>query len=98
MLKRGKSSGHLAPGTVSSTTVQGVLPQYAGHATASLTPAIVNSACHARATLGKTGDIAEHALNTSRNERKRENLPPVGSTADEASAAAGRNSHSLVTR
>ncbi|KAJ6441783.1 actin filament organization protein app1 [Purpureocillium lavendulum] len=43
MFKKGKSSGVAVPVTVSSTTAQGVLPHYAGHATASLTPNIAST-------------------------------------------------------
>lgn len=77
MLKKGKSSGNAAPGTVSSTTVQGVLPQYAGYATASLTPAIANSTTPPRSA-GKAGE--DSAIVT---ERKRENLPPGASMPED---------------
>jgi hypothetical protein len=43
MMKRGTSSGNVVPGTVSSTTAQGVLPHYSGHATASLAPTATNT-------------------------------------------------------
>lgn len=43
MLRKGKTNAAAVPGTVSSTTVQGVLPQYTGHAAAYLTPALANS-------------------------------------------------------
>lgn len=42
MMKKGSASSNAVAGTVSPTTAQGVLPQYAGHATASLTPAVTN--------------------------------------------------------
>ena len=40
MLRNGMTSSGVVTGTISSTTAQGVLPQYAGHAAASLSPAI----------------------------------------------------------
>ncbi|KAI5928263.1 hypothetical protein F4810DRAFT_647684 [Camillea tinctor] len=42
MLKKGSTSGNVLPSTVSSTTATGYLPQYFGHAAASLGPAISN--------------------------------------------------------
>ncbi|KAJ2906926.1 hypothetical protein MKZ38_009789 [Zalerion maritima] len=40
IIKKGPAGGNALPSTVSSTTALGVLPQYAGHAAASLTPAM----------------------------------------------------------
>ncbi|KAI0402099.1 hypothetical protein F4802DRAFT_383638 [Xylaria palmicola] len=42
MLKKGSTSGNVLPGTVSSTTAIGYLPQYTGNAIASLGPTISN--------------------------------------------------------
>ncbi|KAI0518249.1 hypothetical protein F5B22DRAFT_654131 [Xylaria bambusicola] len=42
MLKKGSASGNVLPGTISSTTATGYLPQYAGNAIASLGPTISN--------------------------------------------------------
>ncbi|KAI1496398.1 hypothetical protein F5X99DRAFT_72898 [Biscogniauxia marginata] len=42
MLKKGSTSGNVLPSAVSSTTATGYLPQYFGHAAASLGPAISN--------------------------------------------------------
>ncbi|KAI0101883.1 hypothetical protein GGR51DRAFT_574490 [Nemania sp. FL0031] len=42
MLKKGSTSGNALPGTISSATATGYLPQYAGNAIASLGPTISN--------------------------------------------------------
>jgi hypothetical protein len=95
MLKKGKTSGVAAPSTVSSTTVQGVLPQYTGYATASLTPAIANSTTPPpRTSLGKPMEPGEHALAQTLAERKRENMPPT--VPDDAANATRRVGNSFV--
>jgi hypothetical protein len=43
MLKKGSTSGNVLPGTISSTTATGYLPQYSGNAVASLGPTISNN-------------------------------------------------------
>lgn len=43
IIKKGPTCSNVIPGAVSSTTAQGILPQYAGHATAALSPAIAES-------------------------------------------------------
>lgn len=43
MLKKGSASGTVLPSAVSSTTATGYLPQYFGHAAASLSPAMSNA-------------------------------------------------------
>ena len=73
MLRKGKSSANAVPGTVSSTTVQGVLPNYAGHATAYLTPTLANTTVSPRPSpkTGETTDMMTFAP------EKEENMPPV---------------------
>ncbi|KAG6037175.1 hypothetical protein E4U41_005284 [Claviceps citrina] len=51
--KRNKTSATAVPGTVSSTTARGVLPNYAGHATASLTPNIANASISPKGSSSK---------------------------------------------
>ncbi|RYP55789.1 hypothetical protein DL771_012380 [Monosporascus sp. 5C6A] len=43
VLKKGSASGTALPSAISSTTATGYLPQYFGHAAASLSPAILNA-------------------------------------------------------
>lgn len=73
MLRKGKSSANAVPGTVSSTTVQGVLPNYTGHATAYLTPTLANTAASPRPSpkTGETVDMMTFAPD------KEENMPPA---------------------
>ncbi|KFA79013.1 hypothetical protein S40288_00589 [Stachybotrys chartarum IBT 40288] len=77
VLKKGKTSSNLAPGTVSSMTAQGVLPHYSGHATASLTPTIANTAASTRGTTVKHSDMGNEGVTNIVVDRKRENLPPI---------------------
>lgn len=94
-MKKGKTSGIAAPGAVSSTTVQGVLPQYTGYATASLTPAIANSTTPPpRTVLSKPLEAGESALTQNLTERKRENMPPT--VPDDAANATRRAGASFV--
>ncbi|KIE02584.1 hypothetical protein MAJ_01618, partial [Metarhizium majus ARSEF 297] len=74
MWKRSKSSATAVPGTVSSMTARGVLPNYAGHATASLTPTIANASTSPK---GASSKLSPADDNTSSNIRhsKMENRP-----------------------
>ena len=77
MLKKGKSSAGAVLGAVSATTAQGVLPQYAGHATASLTPTIANNrGASPRANLAKSHDGFNTKTNDLMQEHRGENCPP----------------------
>ncbi|KAM4059225.1 hypothetical protein HRG_007914 [Hirsutella rhossiliensis] len=78
MLKKGKSSSAAVPGTVSSMTAQGVLPNYAGHATASLTPAFANTSISPKASSYKPGDSGDVGSTGQEEEKKVENRPPAG--------------------
>ncbi|KAJ6784488.1 hypothetical protein PWT90_03653 [Aphanocladium album] len=85
MLNKGKSSGHLVPSTISSATAQGVLPQYRGHATAYLTPAIANTSTPARSAMsnGKPVDVPDAAQLKSPENVQAENLPPTAANDSE---------------
>lgn len=74
MMKRGTSSSGAVPGTVSSTTVQGVLPHYSGHATASLTPTATNISSSREQTI-KSGNANEGEPANLAGERQIENRP-----------------------
>lgn len=80
MLKKGKSSAGAVPGTVSSMTAQGVLPHYAGYATAALTPTIANKTASPRRSLAKANDVGDLKVNGAAAERGGENCPPGDST------------------
>ncbi|KAL6700346.1 hypothetical protein J3F84DRAFT_402516 [Trichoderma pleuroticola] len=75
MMKRGTSSSNAVPGTVSSTTVQGVLPHYSGHATASLTPTATNISSSSREQTIKSGNANESGPADLTAERQIENRP-----------------------
>ena len=83
MLKRGVTSSDALPSEISSTTVQGVLPQYRGHAAASLSPTIAHQAgSTGRASPRKSLEHSsiEGALlrPVSVTDNRGENMPPVG--------------------
>lgn len=66
-------------------TAQGVLPNYSGHATASLTPAIAN-------TTSSRGPGSKHSEpNDARliAEKRGENRPPAENIVDESAHGAG---------
>ncbi|KAH7146435.1 hypothetical protein EDB81DRAFT_934383 [Dactylonectria macrodidyma] len=80
LMKKGKSSANVAPGKVSPTTAQGVLPNYAGHAAASLTPTIANTTPTLRGQFTKIGETNNIRSST---EKRAENRPPVDHRLDE---------------
>ncbi|RYP54051.1 hypothetical protein DL768_001053 [Monosporascus sp. mg162] len=62
MLKKGSASGTALPSAISSTTATGYLPQYFGHAAASLSPAILNATgSPARGAEAKLGELDSSA-------------------------------------
>ena len=73
MLKKGKSSSAAIPGTVSSMTARGVLPNYTGHATASLTPAIASTTISPKGSFTKPGEPDDGGPASSDGEAKVEN-------------------------
>lgn len=83
MLKKGSPSSNALPGEVTSTTAQGYLPHYGGHAAAaSLTPAIANASTF-RASVGSASESdgkSGHAAPTP--EQRGENCPPIDDLVD----------------
>ena len=77
MLKKGATSGTVLPGAISSTTATGYLPQYHGHAAASLSPAIANAGNSVAVASPDTEDKAVDG-NSSQlpAEKVGENCPP----------------------
>ena len=79
MLKKGKSSSAAIPGTVSSMTARGVLPNYTGHATASLTPTIANTTVSPKGgDSRKPRESGNGGSASSDVEMRLENRPPAG--------------------
>ncbi|KAL7810968.1 hypothetical protein V8C44DRAFT_365222 [Trichoderma aethiopicum] len=76
MMKRGTSSSNAVPGTISSTTAQGVLPHYSGHATASLAPTATNISSSPREQATKSGTPNDSGSVGPVAERQIENRPP----------------------
>ncbi|TFB04041.1 hypothetical protein CCMA1212_003399 [Trichoderma ghanense] len=76
MMKRGTSSSNAVPGTISSTTAQGVLPHYGGHATASLAPTATNINSSPREQAPKSGTPNDSGSVGPVAERQIENRPP----------------------
>ncbi|KAG6016200.1 hypothetical protein E4U54_002043 [Claviceps lovelessii] len=75
--KRNKTSATAVPGTVSSMTARGVLPNYAGHATASLTPAIAGASISPKVPLSKLS-ISDDLNTTGRvSDKKADRLPAI---------------------
>ncbi|KAK2694240.1 hypothetical protein QWA68_007891 [Fusarium oxysporum] len=74
MRKNGKTSANVVAGRVSPMTAQGVLPHYAGHATASLTPAVTTNSCGNSARLGDVNASPTANITVGRRE---ENRPPL---------------------
>ncbi|KAI8959450.1 hypothetical protein F5Y11DRAFT_359223 [Daldinia sp. FL1419] len=76
MLKRGPASGTLVPSMVSSTTATGYLPQYHGHAAASLGPAISNTSHMVSRASPEAGDKSVEYDTQRPAEKVGENCPP----------------------
>jgi hypothetical protein len=74
--KRSKSSATVVPSTVTSMTARGVLPNYAGHATASLTPTIASASTSPIGSLPKLSPAEGNILSEVRH-GKVENRPPL---------------------
>ncbi|KAF4453215.1 hypothetical protein F53441_4088 [Fusarium austroafricanum] len=74
MRKNGKTSANVVAGQVSPMTAQGVLPHYAGHATASLTPAV---AANSRGHGTRLGDVNYSPTANTSVGRREENRPPL---------------------
>ncbi|KAJ4408428.1 hypothetical protein N0V82_009693 [Gnomoniopsis sp. IMI 355080] len=80
MFKRGLTSSDVLPSTISSTTVHGVLPQFNGHAAASLSPSLTGSVTSpSRSTPSKDTDITCNGTSTFMTQKTAENCPPATS-------------------
>lgn len=88
MLKKGSPSSNVLPGEVTSTTAQGYLPHYGGHAAAaSLTPTIANTSS-SRGSMGKASEGDDKSGNVASGPDQRgENCPPVDDLLVEAQRA-----------
>lgn len=62
-------------------TAHGVLPHYAGHATASLTPTIANASASPRYSIAKFGVAADARSPSPAMDNRRENQPLVDTDA-----------------
>lgn len=99
MLKNGKSSANAAPGKVSPMTAQGVLPNYSGHATASLTPTIANTTS-SRSPGTKVGDLSNVRSVQGGTEKRGENRPPadIGDESLRGVSSHDNNHHGFASR
>ncbi|CAM1509171.1 Fc.00g029100.m01.CDS01 [Cosmosporella sp. VM-42] len=94
MMRKGKSSVIAVPVKVSPMTAQGVLPNYAGHATASLTPAIANTVS-SRSSSTKFGETNETGSIKTASEKRGENRRPgvnVGGSLQSSNQDSGHRS------
>ena len=76
MLKKAPASANAIPSTLTSTTVQGLLPNYAGHATASLAPTITNRSTSPRKIAQVTDGLDSKRSGLVSQRRGEENCPP----------------------
>lgn len=80
MFKRGLTSSDVLPSTISSTTAHGILPQFTGHAAASLSPSLAGSITSpSQNTPPKDADITCNGTSTFMMQKTVENCPPVAS-------------------
>lgn len=84
MLKRGSPSSNALPGEVTSTTAHGFLPQYGGHAAASLTPAIANTVSSRASTTKSSEQEDKYGASGGPTDKRGENRPPVEDKPEEA--------------
>lgn len=101
LLKKTSASANALPGTVTSTTAHGYLPQYSGHAAASLSPTIAATVSSTRVSPNKAQDIGGVEL-LSQQENRGENLPPAAAEEPMISPhktnTRAHNQHGLATR
>ncbi|CAN8103415.1 unnamed protein product [Discula destructiva] len=76
MFKRGLTSSDVLPSTVSSTTAQGFLPHFTGHAVASLSPTLNGPHSPSRESPTKGTDITCKGTSTFMMQKAAENCPP----------------------
>ncbi|KUI67279.1 hypothetical protein VM1G_03198 [Cytospora mali] len=80
MLKRGLTNSDVLPSAVSSTTAQGYLPQFTGHATASLSPTISGTiGSPSRGSPAKDAEVNSTGTSTFMAPKTGENAPPAPS-------------------
>ncbi|PKS12226.1 hypothetical protein jhhlp_001525 [Lomentospora prolificans] len=84
MLKRGSPSSNALPGEVTSTTAHGFLPQYGGHAAASLTPTIANTASSRGSTTKSSEQEDKNGAVSAFADKRGENRPPLDEGLDES--------------
>lgn len=78
MLKRGLTSSDVLPSTVSSTTAHGFLPQFSGHAAASLSPSLSGTiSSPSRGSPSKDNEINSNGTSTFMNQKTAETCPPA---------------------
>lgn len=77
MFKRGLTSSDVLPSTVSSTTAQGFLPHFSGHAAASLSPTLAGKTNSPQKSPVKGGDIAMNGTSTFMTQKTVESCPPA---------------------
>ncbi|XDG03242.1 hypothetical protein ABKA04_002857 [Annulohypoxylon sp. FPYF3050] len=83
MLKKGSTSGAALPSAVSSTTATAYLPQYHGHAAASLGPTISNANGHAPQASPDGSKTADRASSHLSAEKVGENRRPSETRSEE---------------
>jgi hypothetical protein len=76
MMKKGPTNGPATLSSVSSMTANGYLPQFAGHAAASLSPAITNTNSSLCNLSGMKADN-DSATQQPKMEKTGENRPPI---------------------
>ncbi|KAI1817101.1 hypothetical protein GGS20DRAFT_575022 [Poronia punctata] len=86
MLKKGPASGTVLPGTITSTTASGYLPQYSGNAIASLGPT-VSSNSPPRGPPNPDDKFVEVEGHRAVMEKTGENCPPSSAPSLESGAA-----------
>ncbi|KAH7040716.1 uncharacterized protein B0I36DRAFT_379633 [Microdochium trichocladiopsis] len=74
MMRNGSTGGNVTPGTITSATAKGYLPQYSGHASASLMPSVPNVSPLGPSSSGDKP--VESEIPDSAFERTGENCPP----------------------
>ncbi len=89
MMKKGSTSGTALPSAISSATATGYLPQYFGHAAASLSPAISHAASPpSRVASGADSKPSEFesCVAQGRGDKLGENRPPREAPVPESDA------------
>ncbi|OTB04179.1 hypothetical protein M426DRAFT_23045 [Hypoxylon sp. CI-4A] len=83
LLKRGAANRGVLPGAVSSTTATGLLPQYNGHAAASLGPTVSNTSNPTRAPAEGRDKAVDHEVSPLPTKKVGENRPPKESRSED---------------